>query len=95
MKPQNANRLIATFTTTPKELFRMNKGTSVALRAFPTKPKGKYDLLTVAGKVIPKALDPLTYIDLNEKITKFLTTNGIALSQEEWMRRYPRATERF
>lgn len=61
MKLPLAPRLIATSTTTPKELFRVNKGVFIAFRAFPTKPKGKYDLLTSAGKVLPKALDAQTY----------------------------------
>lgn len=54
-------KLINTFKTVPKELFRVNNGPSISLRALPTKPKGSYDLLTEAGKVKPKALDRNTY----------------------------------
>lgn len=39
----------------------MNNGPVIRLRASATKPKGSYDLLTKAGKVKPKALDPNSY----------------------------------
>lgn len=41
----------------------MNSGTEVRLRAYPypTRPKGLFDILTVAGRVRPLALDPSTY----------------------------------
>ncbi len=53
--------MINTFKILPKELFRVNNGPSISLRALPTKPQGSYDLLTEAGKVKPKALDPKSY----------------------------------
>ena len=55
-------KLINTFKTLPKELFRLNNGPSIRLRAWPTKPTGSYDLLTEAGKVKPKALNPNSYV---------------------------------
>ncbi|MCJ1249704.1 hypothetical protein MMC30_006930 [Trapelia coarctata] len=54
---------IGSFTVIPKELFRTNNGTSIVLRDRAMKPTGSYDLLTEAGKVKPKALDPATYAD--------------------------------
>lgn len=35
----------------------------------------------------------LTGLDLNEKITNFLSMVGERLTREEWLWRYPRATE--
>lgn len=70
MKLPRAVGLIKTFTTVPKELFRVNKGLDVALRAFTKLPKGKYDLLTVNGMVLPKALDPDTYAG-NDSASEF------------------------
>jgi len=55
------SKLIKTFTAIPKELFRLNNGTSVLLRDRNVKPTGSYDLVTVGGKVKPKALDPASY----------------------------------
>lgn len=55
------SRLIKTFTAVPKELFRVNNGTSVTLRDRNVKKVGSYDLLTEGGKVKPKALDPKSY----------------------------------
>ncbi|KAL8921734.1 MAG: hypothetical protein Q9172_003851 [Xanthocarpia lactea] len=52
---------INVFKTLAKELFRVNNGPSIRLRASPNKPKGAYDLLTEGGKVKPKALDPNSY----------------------------------
>lgn len=60
-QPPPTTRLLNVFKTIPKELFRVNKGRTVTLRAFPVKPKGKFDLITVNGMVMPKALDPRTY----------------------------------
>ncbi|MCJ1364640.1 hypothetical protein MMC16_003754 [Acarospora aff. strigata] len=54
-------KFINTFKILPKELFRVNNGPSIRLRAWPTKPKGSYDLLTEAGKVKPKGLDSKSY----------------------------------
>ena len=62
MKSSSAARLIEVFTILPKELFRVNKGPSVTLRAFTAKPKGKLDVLTANGMVLPKALDRNNYI---------------------------------
>ena len=39
----------------------MNNGPFIALRDRAVKKTGSYDLLTEAGKVKPKALDPYTY----------------------------------
>ncbi|KAJ5165429.1 uncharacterized protein N7500_007259 [Penicillium coprophilum] len=56
-------RFIQSFTQIPKDIFRVNSGTSIRLRAWPgpRRPHGVFDLLTTAGKVQPKALDPATY----------------------------------
>ena len=54
--------LIKTFTTTPKEMFRVNNGFSVNLRDGAVKKTGVYDLVTEASIVKPKALDPNTYV---------------------------------
>lgn len=61
-----AGRLLANkanYTITPKELFRLNNGPVVRLRAYPgpRRPPGLFDLLTYQGKVKPKALNPSTY----------------------------------
>lgn len=50
-----------TFTVIPKEFFRANNGLIVTLRDRAIKKTGSYNLLTEAGKVKPKALDPSTY----------------------------------
>ncbi|KAJ5517938.1 hypothetical protein N7453_000360 [Penicillium expansum] len=57
------NRFIQSFTQIPKDIFRVNSGISIRLRAWPgpTRPHGMFDLLTTAGKVQPKALDPASY----------------------------------
>ncbi|OJJ48718.1 hypothetical protein ASPZODRAFT_14844 [Penicilliopsis zonata CBS 506.65] len=57
------NRFIQSFTQVPKELFRLNNGPAVHLRAHPgpLRPAGLFDLLTTEGKVRPLALDPATY----------------------------------
>lgn len=55
------SKYIQRFTVIPKELFRVNNGPSVALRDRSVKKMGSYDLMTEAGKVRPKALDPDTY----------------------------------
>ncbi|KAL8909114.1 MAG: hypothetical protein Q9171_005180 [Xanthocarpia ochracea] len=56
-------KFINVFKTLPKELFRVNNGPSIRLRAFPKKkkPTGAYDLLTEGGKVKPRGLDPNSY----------------------------------
>ncbi|CAI7625725.1 unnamed protein product [Penicillium glandicola] len=57
------NRFIQSFTQIPKDIFRVNSGPFIRLRAWPgpTRPHGVFDLLTTAGKVQPKALDPSSY----------------------------------
>ena len=55
------SKYIQRFTVIPKELFRINNGPSVALRDRTVKKTGSYDLLTEAGKVKPRALNPNTY----------------------------------
>ncbi|KAF9889436.1 hypothetical protein FE257_007338 [Aspergillus nanangensis] len=59
----STNRFIQSFAQIPKELFRMNIGASIRLRAHPgpVRPQRRFDLLTVSGKVQPKALDPASY----------------------------------
>ncbi|KAI9808742.1 MAG: hypothetical protein M1825_003894, partial [Sarcosagium campestre] len=54
-------KFINTFRTLPKELFRVNYGPSIRLRAWSFRPKGSYDLVTEAGMVKPKALDQDSY----------------------------------
>jgi hypothetical protein len=57
------SKFIQSFTTIPKELFRLNNGRDIRLRGRPgpLRPLGVFDLLTEAGKVQPKALNPQTY----------------------------------
>ncbi|KAJ5562671.1 hypothetical protein N7535_002883 [Penicillium sp. DV-2018c] len=57
------NRFIQSFTQVPKELFRVNTGPVIRLRAYPgpARPDGVFDLLTTAGKAQPKALNPASY----------------------------------
>ena len=57
------SKYIKAFTTIPKELFRLNNGATIRLRAHsgPLKPQRSFDLLTEAGTVKPKALSPDTY----------------------------------
>ena len=55
------SKYIKSFMVMPKELFRVNNGHSIRLRDRSVKETGSYDLLTEAGKVKPKALDPATY----------------------------------
>ncbi|KAL4799668.1 hypothetical protein BDV19DRAFT_234378 [Aspergillus venezuelensis] len=61
-------KFIKSYTVTPKEIFRINNGLLVRLRAHPGlyRPKGVFDLLTYAGKVQPKALNAATYQPPNE-----------------------------
>lgn len=53
----------------PKELFRVNNGHLIRLRDRSVKETGSYDLLTEAGKVKPKALDPATYSGSDVRVT--------------------------
>lgn len=55
------SKLIKIFTAFPKELFHVNNGSSVRLRDRNLKPTGSYDLVTVDGKVMSKALDLMSY----------------------------------
>ena len=59
----STNRLIQAFTQIPRELFRLNTGPAIRLRAQPgpVRPQRSFDLLTKAGKAQPKALYPATY----------------------------------
>ncbi|KAJ5360721.1 hypothetical protein N7517_009912 [Penicillium concentricum] len=56
-------RFIQSFLRIPMDMFRVNSGTSIRLRAWPAprRPHGMFDLLTTAGKVQTKALDPASY----------------------------------
>ncbi|RSM03313.1 hypothetical protein CEP52_007461 [Fusarium oligoseptatum] len=54
------------------------------------------DLLLVHERSDHYSLQPamkMTIDDLNSKITQFLITNAMALTREEWMEVYPKATE--
>lgn len=62
----NRPGLIKTFTSFPKEIFRLNNGANVRLRDRLEKETGIYDLTTVAGFVKPKALSPESYIGMYE-----------------------------
>ncbi|KAM5467027.1 hypothetical protein MauCBS54593_005647 [Microsporum audouinii] len=57
------SKFIKAYSVMPKELFRINNGLVVRLRAHPgpRRPYGLFDLLTHGGMVKPKALDPATY----------------------------------
>lgn len=55
------SKFIKCFTILPKELFRLNNGPLVTLRHRFVRTEGSYDVLLEGGKVIPKALNPLTY----------------------------------
>ncbi|KAL4954096.1 hypothetical protein BDW69DRAFT_194310 [Aspergillus filifer] len=57
------SKFIKSYTVTPKEIFRINNGPLVCLRAYPgpKRPKGVFDLLTYEGKVQPRALNAATY----------------------------------
>ncbi|MCJ1463596.1 hypothetical protein MMC07_002204 [Pseudocyphellaria aurata] len=55
------SKYIQRFSVIPKDLFRVNNGPSITLRDRTVKKTGPYDLVTEAGKVKPKALDPNTY----------------------------------
>ena len=56
-------KFINTFTKLLKELFRLNNGPTIRLRAYPApvRPNGRFDILTESGMVQPKALSPETY----------------------------------
>jgi hypothetical protein len=56
-----SSRLINVFKTIPKELFRVNNGRSVRLREYGPQRQRSYDILTEAGNVKAKALDPQSY----------------------------------
>lgn len=56
-----ASMLINVFKTVPKELFRVNNGRAVRLREWSLQRNRSYDILTDAGKVNAKVLDPNTY----------------------------------
>ncbi|KAK2760228.1 hypothetical protein FQN54_002295 [Arachnomyces sp. PD_36] len=56
-------RFIQAFNSTPKEIFRINSGRLIRLRAHPgpVKPQGVFDLLTRDGKVHPSILNAQDY----------------------------------
>ncbi|OJD13044.1 hypothetical protein AJ78_06459 [Emergomyces pasteurianus Ep9510] len=59
------NRFLNSFNHFPNEIFRFNFGPVVRLREHldpTTPPHGPFDILTEAGKVKPRALNPATYI---------------------------------
>lgn len=73
------SKLIKTFTTVPLELFRLNNGMTVKIRARAgplLNPQAKHDIATEAGLVKPKALDPSTYKRLTPCIEEAPITNG-------------------
>jgi hypothetical protein len=55
------SKFFKSFTVFPRDLFRVNNGLSIRLRDRAVKRAGSYDLLTEAGKVKPKALNPNSY----------------------------------
>ncbi|KAI9679894.1 MAG: hypothetical protein M1817_004909 [Caeruleum heppii] len=57
----SSSKFINAFKIIPKELFRLNNGPSIALREYSPQRNRSYDLLTEAGKVKPKALQPSSY----------------------------------
>jgi len=52
---------IKSFNVVPLMLFRINTGQNVKLRDLALKQRKSYDILSEAGVVRPKALDPSTY----------------------------------
>jgi hypothetical protein len=52
---------INSFRHVPVLLFRLNTGKSIKLRERSVKRSKSFDVLSEAGKVYPKALDPATY----------------------------------
>ena len=54
------SKYINKFFIMPKEMFRLNRGGSIALRNKAARRVGAYDLVTELGKVKPKALNPET-----------------------------------
>jgi hypothetical protein len=88
MRTPRATGFIASFETTPLEIFRVNKGPSIFLRewaAFPPHRSRIFDLHTYEGKVLPKALDKATYqcklfiIYLSSYLTSILVPNGASM----------------
>ena len=57
------SKYIKAYTKIPKELFRLNNGPKIRLRAYPSpfRPARSFDILTEGGAVKPKALNPETY----------------------------------
>jgi len=88
MRTSRAAGFIASFKTTPLEIFRVNKGPSIFLRewaAFPPHRSSIFDLYTYKGKVLPKALDKATYqcrlfiIYLSSYLTSVLVPKGASM----------------
>ena len=54
--------MVLVFRTIPLRLFRVNNGPTTKLRAFDARPSRRsFDLLTVKGRAVPRALMPKTY----------------------------------
>jgi hypothetical protein len=88
MRTSRAAGFIASFKTTPLEIFRVNKGPHISLRewaAFPPHRSSIFDLHTYEGTVLPKALDKATYqcklliIYLSSYLTSILVPNGASM----------------
>ena len=52
--------LVAVFRSIPKELFRVNNGYQIQLRAWSLERR-TFDIIVQEGRVQPKALQPSTY----------------------------------
>lgn len=70
------SKFIKTFTSIPKEMFRLNNGVLVAHHNHALKCSRIFDIMTDAGKVIPKALDPENYECKNLDFHKEGQPNG-------------------
>ncbi|OCK92041.1 uncharacterized protein K441DRAFT_688601 [Cenococcum geophilum 1.58] len=54
--------MVLVFRTVPLRLFRVNNGPITKLRAFDARPSRRsFDLLTIKGRAVPRALMPETY----------------------------------
>lgn len=78
------SKFIRSFKVVPQELFRINNGSIVSLRDRSVKKKGKFDVDSKGGTLVPKGLDSESYEgffrrvffnDLN--VTKNSTKRGI------------------
>jgi len=73
----------------PKELFRLNNGRSILLRDRNIKPTGSYHLVTVGGKVKPKALDPKSYAGSATQWSRMVEDGCRVLSKDHHHESYP------